>query len=69
MDTNLAAWMISGGPRTETQAAEREREQLHAFRQAQRTTHVDRPGIVARIRSFARPAAAAPAPTLDCCPA
>jgi hypothetical protein len=67
MDTNLAAWMIAGGPRIETHASEREREQLHAFRESQRIAQVDRPSLVERIRSFARPAPAAP--DAACCPA
>jgi hypothetical protein len=67
MDTNLAAWMIAGGPRIETHAAEREREQLHAFRESQHVARVDRPGLAERLRSFARPAAAGP--DTACCPA
>lgn len=64
MDTNIAAWMIGGGPRTETRAAEREREQLHAFRESQRRDHV---GLFDRLRGAARPAT--PEADLATCPA
>ena len=64
MDTNLAAWMIAGGPRIELHSVQREREQLHAFRESQRA---DGPSLVARIRNLV---ASKPAETqLDCCPA
>ena len=64
MDTNLSAWMIAGGPRIELQATQRDREQLHAFRESQR---VDGPSLVARIRNLV---GSKPAETrLDCCPA
>ncbi len=64
MDTNLSAWMIAGGPRIELHATQREREQLHAFRESQR---VERPSLAARIRNLVglKPAEA----QLDCCPA
>lgn len=67
MDTNLAAWMIAGGPHVETHAQFREREHLHAFRESQRVEQSARPGIVARIRSLVQPAPGAA--NLDCCPA
>ena len=67
MDTNIAAWMIAGGPHIEIHAESREREQLHAFRESQRTEQIDRPSVVARIRNLVKPAAAEP--ELACCPA
>lgn len=67
MDTNIAAWMIAGGPRLETHAQTREREQLYAFRESQRVEQVDRPSLIARIRGLVRSTAAAP--ELACCPA
>jgi hypothetical protein len=65
MDHNIAAWMIAGGPHVETRQTQREREQLHAFVEGQRT--VERgPGLLARFREIVRPVAATePA----CCPA
>ena len=53
LDTNLAAWMIAGGPHIQNPSAEREREQLRAFRESQRVAHV---GLIERLRGFARPA-------------
>jgi hypothetical protein len=50
MDTNIAAWMIAGGPRLEGLHAERDREQLHAFRESQRLAHVARPSLLDRLR-------------------
>ena len=67
MDTNIAAWMIAGGPHVETHASQREREQLHAFRESQRVEQSGRPGLMARIRSLVQQAP--PAANLDCCPA
>lgn len=67
MDTNLAAWMIAGGPRLETHASRREREHLSAFRESQRVEQINRPSIAARIRRFVTPTAAEP--ELACCPA
>ena len=64
MDTNIAAWMIGGGPRMKTRAAEREREQLHAFRESQRRDHV---GLIGRLRGVVRPATLET--DLACCPA
>jgi hypothetical protein len=64
METNVAAWMIGGGPRIETRAEEREREQLHAFRESQRRDHV---GLIERMRGVTRPAT--PEVDLACCPA
>jgi hypothetical protein len=52
MDTNIAAWMIAGGPRLEDPHAQRDREQRHAFRESQR---VDRPSLLDRIRGITRP--------------
>ena len=67
MDTNIAAWMIAGGPRLEDPHAQRDREQLHAFRESQRVTETRRPGLVARFRALGRPAASEA--DLACCPA
>ena len=67
MDTNIAAWMIAGGPRIETHADAREREQLYAFRESQRAEQAARMGLVERIRAFARPQS--DAVDLACCPA
>ena len=67
MDTNIAAWMIGGGPALEHPHAERDREQLHAFRESQRIGRPARIGIADRLRAFARPKPAQPA--LDCCTA
>lgn len=57
MDTNIAAWMIAGGPRLETHAQAREREHLSAFRESQLVEQVDRPSLAARIRSLVKPTA------------
>ena len=67
MDTNIAAWMVAGGPHIETHAATREREQLYAFRESQRVEEAGRAGIVERIRAFARPQS--DAVDRACCPA
>jgi hypothetical protein len=67
MDTNIAAWMIAGGPHVETHAQTREREQLYAFRESQRVEQIDRPSLTARIRTFVKPTATEP--ELACCPA
>jgi hypothetical protein len=53
LDMNVAAWMIAGGPQIRNPSAEREREQLRAFRESQRVVHV---GLIDRLRGFARPA-------------
>jgi len=65
MDTNIAAWMIAGGPRLETKQSRREREQLHAYLESQ---HADErgPSLAERIRALVRPTAPAPA---SCCAA
>ena len=67
MDTNITAWMIAGGPRIETQADAREREQLHAFRESQRVARTAGPSLLDRIRGISR----APEDEIDlvCCPA
>ena len=64
MDTNLAAWMIAGGPRIDLQATQRDREQLYALRESTRTEHV---GWIERIlgRSRSRTVEV----DLVCCPA
>jgi hypothetical protein len=67
MDTNIAAWMIAGGPRIETHADAREREHLSAFREGQRLERANRIGLIERIRAFARPQN--DAVNLACCPA
>lgn len=70
MDTNLAAWMIAGGPDIENPHAVRDREQLHAFRESQRVERaslVARPSLLERLRGFARTPAIEP--DAACCPA
>ena len=67
MDTNIAAWMIAGGPRIEIRADARERDQLHALRESQRLGQAGRIGLVERIRAFARPQN--DAVDVACCPA
>lgn len=57
MDMNIAAWMISGGPRIETRADEREREQLHVLLESRRVARPARPSLVARVLAFVRPTA------------
>ncbi|MBA2381800.1 MAG: hypothetical protein H0V73_06790 [Chloroflexi bacterium] len=52
MDTNIAAWMIAGGPRIELKATQRDRDQLHALRESQR---VERVSFLDRIRGITRP--------------
>ena len=64
MDTNIAAWMIAGGPRLEDPQAQRDREQLHAFRESQR---IERPSLLERIRGLSRPRR--DEADLVCCPA
>jgi len=51
MDTNIAAWMIAGGPQLEHLHDVRDREQLHALRESQR---VERPGLIDRLRGVTR---------------
>ena len=51
MDTNLAAWMIAGGPQLTDPHTQRDREQLHAFRESQR---VARPSLLDRLRGISR---------------
>jgi hypothetical protein len=51
MDTNIAAWLAGGDPRIETRSAQREREQLHAFRESRR---VSRPTLIDRLRGISR---------------
>ena len=67
MDTNIAAWMIGGGPRLEEPHAVRDREQRHAYLESQRIADLDRPGLVGRLRQAIsrRPADA----NLACCAA
>jgi hypothetical protein len=64
MDTNLAAWMIAGGPQLEDPHTTRDREQLHAFRESQR---VARPSLIDRLRGIGR--TRADESDLVCCPA
>ena len=52
IDTNIAAWMIAGGPRIELQSTIRERDQLHAFRASQR---VERVSLIDRLRGITKP--------------
>ena len=54
MDTNISAWMIAGGPRLENPHADRDREQLHAFRESQRVARVARPSLLDRFRGISR---------------
>ena len=67
MDTNIAAWMIGGGPQIEDPHAARDREQLHAFLESQRDVEPARIGLIERVRSLVQPKPAEPA--LDCCTA
>jgi hypothetical protein len=67
MDTNLAAWMIAGGPHIEIHGTERDRAQLHAYLESQRVSEPARAGLIERIRNFAHPKPAAT--DLACCPA
>jgi hypothetical protein len=65
MDHNIAAWMIAGGPQIELASERRDREQLHAYLEGQRSAEPG-PSLVERIRDLVRPAARVePA----CCPA
>jgi hypothetical protein len=65
MDTNIAAWMIAGGPRIELQATQRDREQRHALLESRATE--PRAGLLDRLLGRSRPKPA----ELDlvCCPA
>ena len=64
MDTNIAAWMIAGGPRIELRSTQREREQLHAYLDRQR---VEQASLVDRLRRLVQPRRADS--DLSCCPA
>ena len=64
MDTNIAAWMIAGGPRIELRSTQREREQLHAYLDRQR---VEPASLVERIRRLVQPRRADT--DLSCCSA
>ena len=64
MDTNIAAWMIAGGPRIELRATQREREQLHAYLDSQRA---ETASLVDRIRRLVQLRRADS--DLGCCPA
>ena len=64
MNTNIAAWMIAGGPRSEFHATEREHEQLYAFRESQR---VERVSLIDRLRGISRRRQVET--DLVCCPA
>ena len=61
MEANIAAWMIAGGPKLDNPHAERDREQLHAFRESQRVARKSQTGMFDRIRSFAQPKPSEPA--------
>ena len=67
MDTNIAAWMIAGGPRITLHATERDRDQLHALRESQHAAAPAPIGLVERLRSLARPQMTAP--DAACCAA
>ena len=68
LDTNIAAWMIAGGPRIELQSTIREREQLYAFRESQR---VERVSLIDRLRGITKPKTAELTAEVDliCCAA
>lgn len=61
MDPNIAAWMIAGGPHPENPHAQRDREQLYAFRESQRLAPHG-PGLLVRLIRFVRPEPIAPDP-------
>ena len=67
MDTNIAAWMISGGPRLELASERRDREQLYAYRESRREDHAPRPTWFERLRGVTPVEASGP--DLVCCPA
>ena len=67
MDTNLAAWMIAGGPQIEIHGSERDRAQLHAYLESQRVSEPARSGLLQRLRRIAQPKP--DAADLACCPA
>lgn len=67
MDTNIAAWMIGGGPQIANPHADRDRDQLHAFRESQRVADRERGGVIDRIRRLVGGTSAAA--QLDCCTA
>jgi hypothetical protein len=64
MNTNIAAWMIAGGPRNEFHATQRDHEQLFAFRESQRAERVS---LIDRLRGISRPRQVET--DLVCCPA
>ena len=66
MEPNIAAWLIAGGPRLENIHADRDREQLVAFRESQRLAPRG-PGPVARLARLLWPAPAECEPS--CSPA
>ena len=66
MDPNIAAWLIAGGPRLENPHAQRDREQLVAFRESQRSMPHG-PGLLARLARIGRPEPVLPDPVR--CPA
>jgi hypothetical protein len=64
MDTNLTAWIAAGGPSMEDPHAERDRAQLHAFREGERRAKHG-PGRFERLSHLVRPVT----PTEPaCCP-
>jgi hypothetical protein len=64
MDPNMAAWMIAGGPRQENPHAQRDREQLLAFRESQQAAPHE-PGLVARLTRLIRLDSPRPDPVCD----
>ena len=52
METNLAAWMIAGGPRIELASTRRNREQLHTLLESRKA---DRVSLIDRILGRSRP--------------
>jgi hypothetical protein len=63
MDTNLTAWIAAGGPWMDDPHAERDRAQLHAFRESQRRAKHGT-GLRERLAHFVRPVAR---PEPACC--
>jgi len=67
MESNLAAWMVGGGPRSADPHDARDREQLRAFLESRRAARAERLGLITRLRQIVQPNASRPDPA--CCPA
>ena len=67
MDTNIAAWMIAGGPRIELDSTQRDREHLYALRESQQADRATRPSFFQRLRGIT--ASRQTETDLACCPA